>query len=600
MKDSILDQAIDFTTKAIDTTKHNVEATQSASLKFLEDTYHNPEKRLRQVAAVGEGVVVGGIKQIPDQLVNHTGDTLKTVATGVGVGMAIGLLPLELPVVAIGLGAVGAVAVCGYAWDLGQRIGHNKELHRALDKVWETGDQKVLDKLALPVIEKSLGKESFDFALATVSGDKGFKLGKVARQIKLPHVEFPALFPQMRPCMETIPVGRLPNMGSGMEGRTANYYAMSGRGGFGRTPETPLTKSTESLTKTIADLSKKSVDELVGGDDLLNVQSELIRLSKSGNEIDVQAAKNLKKVNDQLDELIKPIRKDVKENNKAFEEGTLADEAWEAHADKAELLVNLIEQRAKALGWDGKSKGMRDHVENATSKQDGFQVQARVIDAAAEIFNRKPGERGRVMIDEMVNQGFSESEARLRLNNLHAMPSQTMADMVGGDLLVFNKLTGDIYPIDITTNAINMRSTSIVESLGTYPRLEFKNKDHAAHRRQYLIGAIGGEPYASKLDGMELAELKALEQAQLEVIFGRMFSKESILNLLDESLPITGKYQHPTLKLFELWKFSEQLEKRGLSDWAKAARKSMESVWKICGKGIIPRDWYNTIFIINK
>ena len=67
----------------------SVTNTTDASKKFIHDSLEHPDKRARQAGAVIDGLVVGGIKEIPNQFVNHPKETAAKIAAGVGIGAGI-------------------------------------------------------------------------------------------------------------------------------------------------------------------------------------------------------------------------------------------------------------------------------------------------------------------------------------------------------------------------------------------------------------------------------------------------------------------------------------------------------------------------------
>lgn len=148
-----------------------------ASHKFIEDTIAHPDRRARQVAAAIDGIVVGGIKAIPDRIVNHPQETLTTAAGGLVLGGVIGAAAaVESPLVAAGI-AIGATAMtCKYVFDLGTRLSNDKQLTIAFDNIWHSGGSAKLYK-SLPVVEDRLGRETFDLALLGSTGGYGFKGG---------------------------------------------------------------------------------------------------------------------------------------------------------------------------------------------------------------------------------------------------------------------------------------------------------------------------------------------------------------------------------------------------------------------------------------
>lgn len=144
-----------------------------ASCKFFQDTVHNPHARARQAAAIADGCVVGGLQAIPDRVINHPAETVNDAMFGAGTGALFGMAgKIESPAVAGVLLVGGAAMTLGYAWDLGRRLGQDQDLQSSLDNIWRSSDWKTYAS-ALPTVENSLGKESFNLALTSLSAGVG-------------------------------------------------------------------------------------------------------------------------------------------------------------------------------------------------------------------------------------------------------------------------------------------------------------------------------------------------------------------------------------------------------------------------------------------
>ncbi|CAN5659780.1 hypothetical protein BH10CYA1_BH10CYA1_56250 [soil metagenome] len=153
-----------------------------ASSRFIQDTYEHPEARARQASAVVEGCVVGGIKAIPDRIVNHPVETCNQILIGAGTGALFGMAAtINAPIVAGALAVGGAAMTLAYTWDLGQRLGQDRNLQNSLNDLWRNGDSKTYNS-ARPTIENSLGGESFNFALSMLSAGAGAKATKLAAE----------------------------------------------------------------------------------------------------------------------------------------------------------------------------------------------------------------------------------------------------------------------------------------------------------------------------------------------------------------------------------------------------------------------------------
>ena len=153
-----------------------------ASSRFIQDTYQHPEARARQASALVEGCVVGGIKAIPDRIVNHPVETCNQILLGAGTGALFGMAAtINAPIVAGALAVGGAAMTLAYTWDLGQRLSQDRNLQNSLNDLWRNGDSKTYNS-ARPTIENSLGGESFNLAVAMLSAGAGARATKFAAE----------------------------------------------------------------------------------------------------------------------------------------------------------------------------------------------------------------------------------------------------------------------------------------------------------------------------------------------------------------------------------------------------------------------------------
>lgn len=164
-----------------------------ASRKFIDETLAYPDRRIRQAAAVADGIVCGGIKAIPDRIVNHPEQTLYTAAGGLVVAGVMGAAAaIECPIAAAGV-AIGATALTGkYVFDLASNLAGDRKLTGALNNIWNSSSSTKF-RSALPAIEERLGAEMFDLALLGATGCFGFKGGNALMKGALKPPALPAL-----------------------------------------------------------------------------------------------------------------------------------------------------------------------------------------------------------------------------------------------------------------------------------------------------------------------------------------------------------------------------------------------------------------------
>jgi len=557
-----------------------------ASTKFLEDTWKHPEQRLRQVGAVAEGVLVGGAKTVPDRLINHTEETVKQIGAGIAIGALVALAPVEIPIVAMGLAVAGTAMTGSYVWDLGQRLGTNKELHRALDKVWETGDTKAL-KNATPVIESALGKETFDFGITALTAHQGFKLGGGMKQAANFYGQ------KMQPGLQAIPIGNAggcarPNLA--ITDRMEPYHAMSGRRAE---PAAPWwEKNVKTIDSAIEKLSEKGPSTLPDHKtEIETIADHLNGFSNSNERIGAASAEKLISTHKEFSKLIKPVQEHVSQNSKAYDNDLLSERESEIFNKQFELITSIVEKRLSALGFN--QPRAATNFDNAFSNHEGLQVQERVSNSISKVLdstNAYPG-------SSAVRNAMEESLTGPRLLDWRGVASRpnSNTDRVGADYIIANKSTGEIYPIDVTIQGINLKAASLVESLGGHNGLRW-GKYVPKERSEWVICAVDETVFGNRFGG-DLAVLQNQEQLQLTRILGKILSKESPLNVLDSQLPISSASQHPTLTLTELLRFSRILEEKNMAEWSGSVLKSAESIlMQMKGSDEIPASLRNAIF----
>lgn len=554
-----------------------------ASGKFLDDTFKHPERRARQAMAVAEGLTVGGIKTVPDQFINQPEETAKQITTGIAIGAAIALAPVEIPVVATSLAVAGTAMTCAYVWDAGQRLGQNKELHKALDTVWKTGDATALKKTT-PAIESALGIESFNLGLGALTAGSGMKLGSGIKQL-------PKLYgARLEPCLEN------PSTGGGSYSTLSNreipsittriepYYAMSAR-----EPAAPSwSGKTAKIDSFVDKLKGKAPAELVEHKtQLCGAADDLLQISKSSEMISGETAEALLNTNKGFNELLKPVREDIRANSKAYEQDLLSEGEVELFDSKLDLLTAIIQKRMHALGFEQPvSKGLSQDV---FSKRAGIHAQTRVTDNISKVVNPENLRPENAEIQHTFRNALG-AERRLDWRGTPTAPCSP-ADLVGADYIIANKSSGELYAIDVTLQTGGMRTGALVDSQGLNRNI-YWTKDQAIpqERSNWVIGTVNDSAYYNALRGDDFAGLMINEQLQVAKVLGNMVAKESPLNILDSHLPIGSPSQHSTMKLFELLRFCRNLEDKNMTKWPQAVRKAMADTWNR-EQSAIPYSW---------
>jgi len=140
---------------------------------FFKESVLHPGARMRQAEVLADGLAIGGLKEVPNQILNHTGETawkaLGSTVAGVGFGVALGSANKFLKA---GAGAVSSLMLgAGILHEL-NGIVSDRKLAGALDSVWKNGDAETLRK-AKQVGEAELGGKSFEIGLGVICGTAG-------------------------------------------------------------------------------------------------------------------------------------------------------------------------------------------------------------------------------------------------------------------------------------------------------------------------------------------------------------------------------------------------------------------------------------------
>jgi len=558
--------------------------TIDASAKFLQDTWEHPDCRLRQAGVVADGTVVGGLKATADRIANHPEDTARQAAIATTLMLGVGLLPVEVPAVAAGMAIAGTLLTCKYVFDLGQQLGADRQFQSALNNVWNKHDASTWHS-SCAASEETLGKPTFDFALATMCGAGGYKLGAGLRAL-----------PPQSGLQLALASGRGETVGPLAQAGEGTFFAMSGRHGLEVREPSWMSQQLTTVFESLGELSGKTGDDLVQHKSrLLEINKQLTEFSQTNEPISVATAQRLRQAEVNFRDVVRPVREDLNYGREEFVNCLMTDGADEAYFAKQDMISGILHKRLRGYGWDGESKGMIDK-ESLFDKRDGMQAQGRVSNQVSKLLNDDNLDRNSHAVNELVKSRLTKTEAQARLEDWRGIPIQGNAagDKVGGDYLFVNKDTGEYYPLDVTTRVENMDPRSVVESLTTNPNMRFVDKKVPKERTEWAIGSIEDKVWNQRIDYESVGDL---EQQQLAKILGATLSTKSPLNILDLPLPSNNTFQHPTMTLYELSRFRDQLQSQGMTDWATAVNKAMESVlMDNKGRNSIPNSWHQIVF----
>lgn len=290
---------------------------------------------------------------------------------------------------------------------------------------------------------------------------------------------------------------------------------------------------------------------------ILNLRDEVVRLKPQAEKIE-----------------LKPV------GERSAHEGQILDEFYAAEDAVYEILTEKI---MKQYGWDGKSAAMADSFVGAKS---GAGTQREISNALKSLFDSGI-EKNEYFQQAIKNAGGKSDRARDWISL--PMPGHNAADMAGSDILLINKSTGEMYPIDVTEKTLCLRSGKMVDSRVTNSKLEFPDKNVPLERKHLVIGVADEttrdnlnlrlrqeSPKLSRTEADKLL-LKQRENELAEII-GKIVAQPSKLNVLETPLPSSSEKCSPTLMAYELWRFGKGLERLGYDEWKRVVDSSIRSL----------------------
>lgn len=132
---------------------------------FCNKTINNPAARMRQVEVAVDGFVVGGIKEIPNQLINHPVETAEKALIAGATAAAFGaVMATGSPALMGGALLAGGVLAGASLANSFNRMTNDGKLSTALNTAWNTYADEDLIRCK-SVAENKLGIEAFDLGL---------------------------------------------------------------------------------------------------------------------------------------------------------------------------------------------------------------------------------------------------------------------------------------------------------------------------------------------------------------------------------------------------------------------------------------------------
>jgi hypothetical protein len=126
------------------------------------------EARSRQTTVAAYGAIVGGIKDIPNEFVNHPWETVGKVAVAGVTGVALGAATTaESPLIANAALVAGTITCGASLWNSCTRLRNNAELKQSMNAVYKSGDLRTMTN-SMQVASDVIGPEAFNYGIATV------------------------------------------------------------------------------------------------------------------------------------------------------------------------------------------------------------------------------------------------------------------------------------------------------------------------------------------------------------------------------------------------------------------------------------------------
>lgn len=144
-------------------------------LDFCSQSVQHPDARARQTVVALNGLVIGGIKDIPNEIVHHPLETTGKVVLSAGAGIGVtALLGLGSPYIAGGTLLAGGAFLGAAAANTWNKACRDQKLSQAMTSTWKSGDVSTLQN-SMKIAEERLGREGFDYGVGFAAGGAGIK-----------------------------------------------------------------------------------------------------------------------------------------------------------------------------------------------------------------------------------------------------------------------------------------------------------------------------------------------------------------------------------------------------------------------------------------
>ena len=142
---------------------------------FCLQTMNKPDARARQAIVALNGLVIGGIKDIPNEIVHHPIETTGKVVLAAGAGIGVtALLGLGSPYIAGGTLIAGGALLGAAVTNTWNKACSDKQMSQAMNATWNGSDMTTLQN-SMRVAEERLGRDGFDYGVGFAAGAAGVK-----------------------------------------------------------------------------------------------------------------------------------------------------------------------------------------------------------------------------------------------------------------------------------------------------------------------------------------------------------------------------------------------------------------------------------------
>ncbi len=576
----------------------------------------------KQLIVFGIAPMFGAADEAHKQVTKNTAQTVHEGSSNFLAGTAIGaILEKAHPAILASALVGGITLLTNDQLNSPEHRERNAKLAYMNDKLKNCSNEELLnfaDK-SKSILGPDCYKAAFTLATGGVGLPEGSTLGTAIREETeacLKQINFSSVAKSLKTlgdeCWDALAVlangggqrklafAGIPNDGflamSAKEGAESKILKTTGGAARGRVPEISFSK----LAGDVDNLAKTPVLENLEG--LSQMNKELLDMRKNLQVKNFEQAEALARVEKKFEKQLGDLRNEVEklrseaknielkpDAHRATEEEKLLEKYYAAE----DTLYDVVKEKlVKQYGWDGRSSGGLDR---SIETRSGSGTQREVSNSLKSLFDKGLDKNPHFQAALKAN-GVSPERAKDWI--ALPMPGENAADMAGCDVLLVNKSTGEMYPIDVTEKTLGLRNGKLVDSRVSNSSLEFPDKNVPIERKHLVIGVAddvtrdnlnsrlrAANPSLTRLEAAKILDLQ--RENELAEIIGKTISTKSKLNILETPLPSSDTHHDPTVMAYELWRFGKELEKLGYDNWKRVIDSSIRSLrTKFHGQGI--------------